>query len=265
MARARNIKPGFFINDELAELEPLARILFAGLWCIADREGRLEDRPKKIKAEVLPYDDCDVDKFLNDLQEHGFIIRYEVDGNRYIQVVNFNKHQNPHVKEAASIIPPPPNNEPAPEKHCASTVQEPEKHTTNPADSLNLIPDSLNPIKVVSKDTTKDADSEGHKDKSEDDVSSKELIASLTAYYQSVTGSTDKKDFPFIGGLYNRYGYDTVWAAIDDLKIRLSATPIDQPRSYIIGILRSPNTGPKKNSTNKQPETSYPYQYINSG
>jgi hypothetical protein len=55
VARSRNIKPGFFLNDELAECEPLARILFAGLWCIADREGRLEDRPKRIKAEVLPY------------------------------------------------------------------------------------------------------------------------------------------------------------------------------------------------------------------
>ncbi len=99
MARARNLKPGFFLNDELAECDPLARLLFAGLWCIADREGRLEDRPKRIKAEILPYDDCDVDKFLNDLQSHGFIKRYEVDGKRYIQIINFKKHQNPHIKE----------------------------------------------------------------------------------------------------------------------------------------------------------------------
>lgn len=144
MARARNIKPGFFLNDELAECDPLARLLFAGLWCIADREGRLEDRPKKIKAEVLPYDDYDVDKFLNDLQSHGFIKRYEINGERYIQIINFKKHQNPHVKEAPSIIPPP-EDEPAPEKHYTCTVQEPEKHTENPADSLVPRTDSLNP------------------------------------------------------------------------------------------------------------------------
>ena len=108
MARSRNIKPGFFLNDELAECEPLARLLFAGLWCIADREGRLEDRPKRIKAEVLPYDDCDIDQLLNQLAEHGFIIRYEIDGCQYIQTVNFLKHQNPHYKESESIIPPPP-------------------------------------------------------------------------------------------------------------------------------------------------------------
>jgi hypothetical protein len=62
MARARNIKPGFFANDVLAEIDPLGRLLFAGLWTIADREGRLEDRIKKIKAQILPYDDCDCDQ-----------------------------------------------------------------------------------------------------------------------------------------------------------------------------------------------------------
>lgn len=108
MARARNIKPGFFSNDELAEIEPLGRILFAGLWTISDREGRLEDRPKRIKAEILPFDDCDVDKLLSDLEDKKFIIRYEVNSQRYIQILNFKKHQNPHPKEAASVIPPAP-------------------------------------------------------------------------------------------------------------------------------------------------------------
>lgn len=145
MARSRNIKPGFFLNDKLAECDPLARLLFAGLWCIADREGRLEDRPKRIKAEILPYDNCDVDALLNQLAKYGFIIRYEVDDNRYIQIINFLKHQNPHIKEAPSIIPPPPEQETALYEHHTSTVQEPEQHSSFPADSLKLIPDSLNP------------------------------------------------------------------------------------------------------------------------
>lgn len=110
MARARSIKPGFFINDELAEVEPLGRILFAGLWVIADKEGRIEDRPKKIKAEILPYDGCDVDALLNSLADHGFILRYEVAGKKCVQVINFVKHQNPHPKEAPSELPEPPKN-----------------------------------------------------------------------------------------------------------------------------------------------------------
>lgn len=134
MARARNIKPGFFTNDLIAEIPALGRLLFQGLWCHADREGRLEDRPKKIKAEILPYDDCDVDQLLNALHSRGFILRYAVDGRRYIQVVNFTKHQNPHVKESASEIP-------APDEHGASTVQAPDEHGTSTEVAV-LIPDS---------------------------------------------------------------------------------------------------------------------------
>ena len=104
--RSRNIKPGFFKNEILGVLDPLARILFSGLWCMADREGRLEDRPLRIKIEVLPYDNCDVEDLLKGLQENGFIQRYEVNGEGYIQIVNFLKHQNPHIREKASEIPP---------------------------------------------------------------------------------------------------------------------------------------------------------------
>lgn len=115
MARARNIKPSFFTNDKLAECEPLARLLFAGLWTIADRAGRLEDRPKKIRAEILPYDDFDCNNLLNQLVKYGFILRYLVGENQYIQILNFEKHQHPHMKESASTIP-------APDLHDASII-----------------------------------------------------------------------------------------------------------------------------------------------
>jgi hypothetical protein len=107
MARCRNLKPGFFKNEKLAELPPLVRILFAGLWCNADREGRLEDRPKRIKAEILPYEEMDVDDGLNQLTrgDDPFIVRYQVDGVRYIQVLKFHDHQSPHNTEKPSVIP----------------------------------------------------------------------------------------------------------------------------------------------------------------
>jgi hypothetical protein len=107
MARARIIKPGFFLNERLAELHPLTRILFAGLWCNADRLGRLEDRPKKIKAAILPYDDHDIGRALDDLQTGGFISRYRNCEASYIQVLAFDKHQHPHPREAESEIPDP--------------------------------------------------------------------------------------------------------------------------------------------------------------
>lgn len=142
MSRARNIKPGFFKNDTLAECQPLARILFSGLWCEADREGRLEDRPKRLKADILPYDDCDIDALLNELAARAFIVRYTVDGVRYIAIPEFLKHQNPHCKESASSIP-------APDKHGASTVL-----TSEVPEQAGLIPDSPSLIPDSCKDDT---------------------------------------------------------------------------------------------------------------
>lgn len=150
MARARNIKPGFFRNADLVELPFEARLLFIGLWTIADRAGRLEDRPKQIKMELFPADSFDCDMMLNELQRIGMVDRYEHDGKKYLQVVNFCKHQNPHRDEKASTIPDKNGHvaiaEQAPKKHCANTVQTLCKDDGNPADSLLLIPDSLNPI-----------------------------------------------------------------------------------------------------------------------
>ena len=138
MARARNIKPSFFINEELVECDFSTRLLFIGLWTLADREGKLEDKPKKIKMALFPSDNINVDELLNELKKHGFIERYEFEGNQYIQVVAFKKHQNPHRDEKPSIIPDF-------IKHCVSTVQASCKEQLSTV-AIGLIPDSLNLI-----------------------------------------------------------------------------------------------------------------------
>lgn len=157
MARSRNIKPGFFVNADLVELDPLVRLLFIGLWTIADREGRLEDRPSQIKMQILPGDDINTGQALGELHTKLFITRYSVAGNNYIQINNFKKHQNPHVKELQSTIPPMSQHIeitggntgiiPASCKHRACLVL-----AGLIPDSLLLIPDSLFPIKPLSTD-----------------------------------------------------------------------------------------------------------------
>lgn len=107
MARARNIKPGFYANEDLAECSVWARYIFPGLWMLADREGRLEDRPKRIKGELLRYDNVDVEPLLFELEKRGFIVRYAVGERKLIQVAAFDKHQNPHHREAPSVLPAP--------------------------------------------------------------------------------------------------------------------------------------------------------------
>lgn len=133
MARIRYLKPEFFANEQLAGLPPLARLLFQGLWCHADRAGRLEDRPEKLKAVILPYDDCDTGDLLRSLARRGFIQRYKVGRHRYIQIINFDKHQRPHIKEGASLIPDSPQVALSEaEKHLPSTDSAPTLHPPSP-------------------------------------------------------------------------------------------------------------------------------------
>lgn len=159
--RSRNIKPGFFKDEELAQI-PIedrfqARYLFAGLWCMADCEGRLEDRTGTIRGELFMHDEevsrAKVHHLLQLLHDRGFVIRYEVHGKKYLQVRNFKKHQNPHINESkkGSEIPPPQQDDLVRYKHQTGTVQAPDSNgsKTEPVgmipDSLNLIPDSLIP------------------------------------------------------------------------------------------------------------------------
>lgn len=148
MARARNIKPGFFKNYDLADLGPYAQLLFAGLWCLADKEGRLEDKPRFIKAEVFPYYDVDVNGELTKLERLGFIKRYEAEGMLLIEITNFIEHQSPHHTEKASKLPARSDHYQAkkheiviPEFNGEVTVNPQNKNGGNPPDLL--IPDSL--------------------------------------------------------------------------------------------------------------------------
>jgi len=149
MARSRNIKPSLFKNELLGVADPMLTILFSGLWCLADRAGRLEDRPLRIKAEIFPYrDNTNINVYLTELERLGFIHRYSVDGLNIIQVVNFDKHQNPHKTERPSELPEYSLESDSCEitvKHTLSDVEITEAAVLIP-DSLNLIPDSRFPI-----------------------------------------------------------------------------------------------------------------------
>lgn len=141
--RARNIKPGFFKNEVLGAADAIHAVTYAGLWCIADCMGRLEDRPGRIHVEVNAWRPPSVtEASLDWLAANHFIHRYEVGGERYIWIVKFRKHQHPHVKELqrGSALPPPPD--PTPDQHRSGPVSAPDQHRSGPSDSGFLIPDS---------------------------------------------------------------------------------------------------------------------------
>ena len=152
MARARNIKPGFFKNEVLGTADPFVSLLFAGLWTLADKSGILEDRPLRIKAELFPYrDNFDINGYLTVLEREGFIHRYEADELKLIQIVTFSEHQHPHHTEATSKYP-------SYSYICEKSVRQPLINGCTQYDSLNT--DSLNTDSLLSSAAKKTADAE---------------------------------------------------------------------------------------------------------
>lgn len=171
--RARNLKPGLFKNEQLGPADPLYTVIFEGLWTLADREGRLEDRPLRIHAEINPYRTAlGTEEALGWLCERGFIVRYRVNGQGYIWIPTFLDHQNPHVREPPSKLPPPEKpktdqgNGEAQVLHGTSIVPAQGQHKAGPADSPFLdspFTDSGFPLRFSSSGTLSKTSSGGFK------------------------------------------------------------------------------------------------------
>ena len=106
MARIRTLHPRFFEDDELASAVSIpGRLLFLGLLTIADRAGRIEDRPLRIKAAVFPYDAVKIDALLSELVASGSVERYSAGGRGVLSIRSWSRYQRPHPREADSSLP----------------------------------------------------------------------------------------------------------------------------------------------------------------
>ncbi|TDC35665.1 hypothetical protein E1211_15275 [Micromonospora sp. 15K316] len=155
MPRIRTIKPSFFKSEDVSVLPFRARLTWVGLWTHADDQGRLKDNARLIKGDVWPLDDvslADIEDDLAVLAANGRIIRYEVAGVRYLEVVNWHEHQK-ISKPTPSRIPGPaagtsvdesgdeqPNEPRNVENGTSSQVNSPSRNApgTLPEDSRNV-------------------------------------------------------------------------------------------------------------------------------
>lgn len=221
MARSRNIKPGFFKNEVLATLPAFTRLLFAGIWTLADREGRLEDRPMRIKMELFPCDNVDVAEMLQQLEDGGFIKRYEVNGEKLVQVLAWSKHQNPHHTEKASTYP---------DMHGGLTVKPPSKTSEprkqdggNLADSLLLIPDSLIPDSLSSVPIGTGAEAPSDRD----------MLFATGVPLLTAAGVSDKNARSMLAGLAKKHGDSAVAYAIRQTAIDRPVEPVSWLQSLM--------------------------------
>ena len=245
MARARNIKPGFFKNEDLAECSPWARLCFAGLWTLADREGRLEDRPKRIKGELFAFDSVETDPLLVELERHGFIMRYEVENRGFIQIIAFHKHQNPHHKEPSSEIPSPQSLVKT-ETSPGLLVDESSKHggktVLNP-DSLLLIPESgfLIPELIPSEAKASGA---------EPPPTDREIVFATGVPLITAAGVKESNARSMLAMLCKKHGEQAVVEAITETARSHAGDPV----SWLQAILKpKPTVQPRRTETTAPP------------
>lgn len=112
MARGRFISKGISLDEKVNALpDDTARLLFTWMITHLDCEGRTFGEAGTIKSLVFPrrvIPTKKIENYLKILANCGLILRYSVNGNQYIFMPNFEKHQPGLNKkrEAPSQIPP---------------------------------------------------------------------------------------------------------------------------------------------------------------
>jgi hypothetical protein len=110
MATRRMITSAIWRDDWFGQLDFFDQALWIGLFSTcADDQGRLLDNPILIRADVFPYKDTpisEVERALQGFADVGRIARYDVDGKRLIQIINWWEHQQPQWAQPSQWLPP---------------------------------------------------------------------------------------------------------------------------------------------------------------
>ena len=96
MARIRTIKPEFPQSESMGRVGRESRLCFILLFTLADDSGRLRGNSRMLASLLYPYDDDakkHIDSWLTELHQEGCIVRYEIEGDQYIQINKWLQHQ----------------------------------------------------------------------------------------------------------------------------------------------------------------------------
>jgi hypothetical protein len=112
VARIRSVKPEFWADEELAmQVSRDGRLLYIGLWNLADEHGRLRGDPRYLKGQLFAYDDdlmpADLDRLVEELVVAGKAVRYRSGPSAYLFLPNLAKHQRLEAAKVESRLPAP--------------------------------------------------------------------------------------------------------------------------------------------------------------
>lgn len=97
MARKRMIDPNIWQSEDFSKLNTLAKLVFIGLFSLADDEGKGRCNPVYLKSTLFPYDEgirsTDIDKTLFEISSNMSILFYSCNGSNYYRLINWSTWQ----------------------------------------------------------------------------------------------------------------------------------------------------------------------------
>ncbi len=107
MARIRTIKPDFWTDEKIGTLRRDVRLLYIGLWNLADDKGVLKANPAFIKGQIFPYDEDlrigSVKEWIDSLENARMLVPFTYNGESYFIIRTFLAHQNINRPTASKI------------------------------------------------------------------------------------------------------------------------------------------------------------------
>lgn len=170
------IKPEFFSDEKIAKLPFEARLLFIGLWNFADDCGVHHKNFRKMLGEIFPNDtkirESQIKKWVELLENLGFLIELQYNGGIFVKIKNWEKHQK---------VPNPSEKQWIPEDILKEKLESNER--------------------LISENSIKDKDKDKEKDKEEEI----EKLYILFSSYLFVPKLLEKE---FVSELYEKFGFD---------------------------------------------------------
>lgn len=97
MARKRMIDPAIWQSEDFSKLSTLAKLVFIGLFSLADDEGRGRANSTYLKSSLFPYEEslrsADIEKTLSEISSNMSVIFYSCDESNYYELLSWNTFQ----------------------------------------------------------------------------------------------------------------------------------------------------------------------------
>ena len=97
MARKRMVDPNIWQSEDFSKLSTLAKLVFIGLFSLADDEGRGRANPMYLKSSLFPYNEdmrsADIEKTLSEISSNMSVVFYSCNGSNYYSLLSWYNFQ----------------------------------------------------------------------------------------------------------------------------------------------------------------------------